>query len=165
MSRVAALLRQWATELALPPLQVRRWTAAGYLHDVLRDASRQEMEPWLESRFQALPLALLHGPAAAARLAAEGVDDEEFLRAVAFHTLGHPELDRLGRALYMADFLEPGRQFRPGWRARLRARMPMEEDAVLREVLKARLLRLAEKASPMRPETVSFWNRIVEGGR
>lgn len=165
MSRVAELLRDWATELSLAPVQVRRWTAAGQLHDVLRDATRKEMESWLEPRFQALPLALLHGPAAAARLAAEGVDDEGFLRAVAFHTLGHPDFDRLGRALYMADFLEPGRRFRAKWRARLRARMPMEEDAVLREVLKARVVRLVEKASPMRPETVSFWNRIVEEGR
>ncbi|MEX2527158.1 MAG: HD domain-containing protein [Gemmatimonadota bacterium] len=165
MARVAELLGEWATELSLSPVQVHRWTAAGYLHDVLRDASREELEPWLEPRFRALPLSLLHGPAAATRLAAEGVDDEGFLRAVAFHTLGHPDLDRLGRALYMADFLEPGRQFRPRWRARLRARMPMEEGAVLREVLKARLVRLVEKGSPMRPETVGFWNRIVEERR
>ena len=35
-----------------------------------------------------LPARVLHGPAAAVRLRAEGVDDEPFLLAVAFHTIG-----------------------------------------------------------------------------
>ena len=33
------------------------------------------------------------------------------LDAIRWHTVGFAEWDRTGRALYMADFLEPGRQF------------------------------------------------------
>jgi len=100
---------------------------------------------------------------AAARLAADGVDDQEVLDAVAYHTIGHPSLGRLGRAVYLADFLEPGRTFEPEWRASLRARMPDAFDDVLREVVAARIAHLLQTGRRVRPETVAFWNAIAGG--
>ena len=60
------------------------------------------------------PVNVLHGPAAAARLQAEGETRASVLEAIRWHTLGWADWDRTGRALYMADFLEPGRSFSPG---------------------------------------------------
>ena len=54
---------------------------------------------------------MLHGPAAAARFEREGETRQGVLDAVRYHTIGYLEWDRTGRALYMADFLEPGRSF------------------------------------------------------
>jgi 2-amino-4-hydroxy-6-hydroxymethyldihydropteridine diphosphokinase len=90
------------------------------------------------------------------------VEDEDFLRAIACHTIGHPELDDLGRALFIADYIEPGRRYDPDGLAVLRARMPAARDAVLLDVLRARLGRLLRDGRPMRPETVAFWN-VVNG--
>jgi HD superfamily phosphohydrolase YqeK len=157
IERVSALLAAWAEALGLPEEECIRWTAAGTLHDALRDASEGELREILGAEFRDLPPALLHGPAAARRLAAEA--DESLLTAIRCHTVGHPELDRMGRALYLADFLEPGRTFAPEWRAGLAARMPAEQV----EVLASRLQHLVTARKPLRPETAAFWSAVVGG--
>ncbi|MFA7565670.1 MAG: bis(5'-nucleosyl)-tetraphosphatase (symmetrical) YqeK [Alkalispirochaeta sp.] len=61
---------------------------------------------------------LLHGPIASARLQRQyGVTEPAVIRAVRHHTLGSPEIDTLGLALYVADSCEPGRA-RPDARQR-----------------------------------------------
>jgi 2-amino-4-hydroxy-6-hydroxymethyldihydropteridine diphosphokinase len=106
---------------------------------------------------------MLHGPAAAERLRREGVDDELLRLAVAWHTIGHPGFDRLGRALYLADYLEPGRRHDPDRRAELRARMPGEMDDVLRDVACRRIARALRRGHPLLPETTAFWNALAHG--
>lgn len=161
MGRVAALLGDWAAALGCADDEALRWRAAGFLHDVVRDADPDELRAWVAPDLADLPGNIIHGPAAAARLRREGVADEAFLRAVAYHTIGHPELDRLGRSLYAADFLEPGRKLLREWRKELRDRMPGDLGPVLREVAKTRVGRLLEKYSPMPRETFGFWNSLV----
>src|SRR4051794_14615686 len=75
VARVAALMREWAQALGLTESEVARWSAAGYLHDALRDADPDELRPAVPPAFRDLPRKLLHGPAAAERLAGEA-DDE-----------------------------------------------------------------------------------------
>lgn len=163
MERVAGLLEAWARAADLPKFERRRWTALGYLHDSLKGASASSLRPLVREDLQDLPGPVLHGPAAAARLREEGVEDEELLLAVAYHTLGHPNLDEGGMALYAADFLEPGRNLKNSWRDGLRARMPQELEAVTREILAARLTHLVKKNRPVQPETVAMWNAMNGG--
>lgn len=159
--RVSELMGSWAKELGRPAEEVARWKAAGFLHDVLRDADPADLTERVEPGLRDLPGKMLHGPAAARRLRSEGVRDEAFLRAVAYHTIGHPELDELGRFLYAADFLEPGRSVLSEWRAELRGRMIREAPAVIREVARARIRNLLETFRSIRPETHEFWNILV----
>ena len=50
----------------------------------------------------------LHGPVGAELLRREdGLDDEEILAAVRWHTTGHPSLTPLGLLVFIADKLEP----------------------------------------------------------
>lgn len=159
--RVVTLLDGWGRSLGLDERDLARWRAAGWLHDALREADPELLRPQVPEEMRALPGAALHGPAAAARLRAEGVEDEPLLDAVAYHTVGHPALDTLGRALYAADFLEPGRTLLPEWRAGLRSRMPEELEAVTREILGARVCHLVERGSRLQPSTVAFWNALA----
>ena len=154
IGRVAALLDEWARVLDLPDEERERWRAAGWLHDVLREAPPEELRPLVPPEFRELPGKLLHGPAAAERLAGEA--DPELLDAIRYPTLGSARFGRLGRALYLADFLEPGRRFEPEWTASLRARMPQDFDAVLREVVHARVSHVGESGSTLHPETLAF---------
>jgi HD superfamily phosphohydrolase YqeK len=158
IERVAALLDEWAVELELDAVERGRWRAAAWLHDALRDADVDALRALVPEPLRDLPVQLLHGPAVAARLRDDGVADTSLLDAVSFHTLGHPRLDRLGRALYAADFLEPGRTFAVSERAALRARMPHAFDAVLVAVVRARMTHLLASGRPIREETVAFWN-------
>ncbi len=159
--RVAGVLAAWAGQLGLPPAEVGRWRAAGWLHDALRDEDPATLRSLVPQSMAGLPGQLLHGPAAAARLRDEGADDEELLDAVAFHTLGCEGFGRLGRALYCADFLEPGRTFEPVLRAALRARMPDALDDVTRRIVAARVVHLVTAGQMVRPETMGFWNTLA----
>lgn len=159
IARVVALLDEWAAALALPETERRRWRAAGWLHDALRDAPPERLAAELAPHFANFPPPLLHGPAVAHRL--RGEVDAELADAVRYHTIGHPDFGLLGRALYLADFLDPGRDFARDWRAELRARMPRELDRVLVEVIAARLRHLLEERRPIRPETAAFWSALA----
>lgn len=158
MGRVAALMGEWAEALGLPADERARWLAAGWLHDVLREADPDELRPLVPEAFRALPGKLLHGPAAAERLADEG--DAELLDAIRYHTLGSARFGRLGRALYLADFLEPERRFEPEWTASLRDRMPAEMDAVMRKVVRARVRHVTESGSTLHPETRALHDQV-----
>lgn len=162
MARVAALLDAWGVALGLPEEERVRWAAVAWLHDALRSADPEALRARVPAAMSALPGLLLHGPAAAERLRGDGVRDGDLLRAIAYHTLGHARLGALGRALYAADFLEPGRDLLNEWRSALRERMPGALTDVVREVLGARIAHLVGRGSTLRPETVEFWNSLAE---
>lgn len=163
IARVAELLDAWAEQAGLSEEDRGRWRAAGYLHDALRDAAPRSLEPLVSGDLADLPGSLLHGPAVATRLRREGVDDEELLGAVAFHTIGDAGMGPLGRALYAADFLEPGRTYRVEGREELCARAAADLDAVTLEVARLRIAHLLRKGLRLHPRTVAFWNALVDG--
>ena len=116
IARVTALLTRWAEAMRLTAAEREAWRDAGRWHDALRDASEAELRAMTGD--PPMPAALLHGPATATRLAIEGETREDVLDAIRWHTTGRPDWARTGRALYMADFLEPGRRFDVERRAR-----------------------------------------------
>jgi len=159
--RVAHLMHDWAVHQGLDAAGCDRWRATGLLHDALRDAPARHLQPWAGPGFRGLPDSFLHGPATAARLQAEGLDDAEVLDAIRYHTLGSPDLGRLGRILIAADFLEPGRHQNAEWRGRLRERGRTDLDGVIREVIRAKIQRCMDADLPVRPEMFGLWNRLV----
>jgi len=163
MDRVAELLEGWARARGEPGEEQARWAAAGHLHDALRDGDDEALRGAVPPEFQDLPRKVLHGPAAAERLRKEGVQDEELLHAIAYHTLGSAGFGTLGMALFAADFLEPGRKLKEKWRAALRKRAPKEMEAVVKDILEARIRHLLGRGRPLRKETVEFWNELAEG--
>ena len=160
MARVAALLDEWAEALGREEAERTRWRAAGWLHVALREERPEALRALVSERFRDLPGKVLHGPAAAERLRSEGVTDAALLDAIAFHTIGDAGLGTLGRALYAADFLEPGRAFLVEWRAALRARMPSDLDGVVREIVRSRIDHLHERGMPVRPETLGLLDAL-----
>ncbi len=165
MARVAGLMVAWGKAWGLEQESLDPWRAAAMLHDALRDADPESLRPELEPPFRELPGGMLHGPAAAARLEAAGVWERPVLTAVRWHTLGHPDLDRLGHALYMADYTEPGRDDSTGRLAELRERAPDDPDGVVRAVAADRIRISLRKGTPLRAPTVAFWNSLVENDR
>ena len=147
IERVVALLNSWADAMQVAANERDRWLRAGWLHDALRDAP---LADWAA-----------HGPAAADRAAATGERDAGVLAAVRHHTLGSVEWDDVGRMLYLADFLEPGRDFAAAERADLAKRVPTERDAVLREVARRRLEWVLRSGWPVPQQSVDFWNHLV----
>ena len=154
VARVAALLEQWAGAMGVDRAERARWARAAWLHDALRDAPGGDE--------------LAHGPAAAARAAAEGETDAGVLEAVRHHSVGWARWDAVGRMLYLADYLEPGRRHDADKRRALAARVPADPVGVLREVARRRIERSLRSGWALRPETVGFWNSLAlrgEGAR
>jgi HD superfamily phosphohydrolase YqeK len=158
IARVVDLLARWASAMGLPEDEASRWTTAGTLHDALRDAP----EPMLRALTGdgTTPPELLHGPAAAVRAEQEGERRQDVLEAVRFHTVGHAEWTRTGRALFLADFLEPGRKLLREKREKIAQRVPRDFDAAFREVVKARLELALSEGGKLFPETVALWNAV-----
>ena len=159
IGRVTALLDQWAHALGLPSEGARAWHDAGVYHDALRDASDDELRA-LAGDVPGYTTDMLHGPAAASRMEAEGETRRELLDAVRFHTVGSSQWGRLGRALYMADYLEPGRKFSRSDRAYLASQVPHDFDATFRQVLRARLEWGLREGMRLFPEAVALWNTV-----
>jgi len=163
MGRVAELMDSWAEASGLPRGERERWRAAAWLHDALRDASPAQLQPLVPEELADLPAPLLHGPAAAELLRGEGVEDAELLMAIRYHTLGHADFGTLGRALYAADFLEPGRTFAVEGRQELTHRGSVDVDAVALEVARARIAHRLARNQALNSFTVGFWNALVTG--
>lgn len=147
IERVAALVAEWAAAQGVGPAERERWQRAAWWHDALRDAPlASEMD---------------HGPRAADRLEREGERDRGVLDAVRYHSIGYAAWDDAGKMLYLADYLEPGREHDVDERSALRGRVTREREAVLREVARRRIVRIVSSGWPLVPETVAFWNALV----
>lgn len=159
IERVTALLDRWAGELRLPDDDAQAWHDAGAWHDAMRDAGEEELRRWAGD--VPWPVKVLHGPAVAARLAGDGETRQDLLEAIRWHTLGHSAWARTGRALYMADFLEPGRPFAVHERAFLAKHVPNDFDGVFRQVVQLRIEWTVREGKPVWPETAALWNEVA----
>jgi len=159
IQRVTDLLDAWAVKLSLPAEERIAWHDAGRYHDALRDAPDALLRE-LGGNSPDYPIEMLHGPAAAEQMQRDGERRAEVLDAVRFHTVGSAQWGRLGRALYMADYLEPGRKFSRGDRAYLAAQVPYDFDATFRQVVRARLEWSLREGMRLYPEAVVLWNSV-----
>ena len=159
IQRVAELVASWSIDMGVPDAERNRWLKAVWLHDALRDATDAELEQ-LAPSLAGSP-ELRHGPASAARAEAEGESDRGVLDAVRYHSVGLAEWDMVGRVLYCADFLEPGRPEYGPERAALAAAFPADPQGVLYEVAKTRLLHLIQSGWSIPQTTWRFWNELA----
>lgn len=159
IQRVVELLDRWALEMQLDPIERAAWRDAGRFHDALRDADDAQLGAIVgESDF---PRHALHGPAAAALLAAAGEQRADVLDAITHHTLGHAGWGRTGRALYMADYLEPGRRFGTADHAVLADRVPVAFDDVFAEVVMQRVRRADDDGCELHARTRALLEAVT----
>jgi 2-amino-4-hydroxy-6-hydroxymethyldihydropteridine diphosphokinase len=158
IARVTGLLDDWAASMRLDAAEAQAWHDVGRWHDAFRDGTPEVLRPLVGD--PGMPDGLLHGPAAAVRLASEGETRTSVLEAVRWHSVGSPRWDRTGRALFMADFLEPGRRFMETERAFLATQFPHDFDGVFRQVVRLRLEWTLREGNRIFAATVELWNSI-----
>ena len=97
---------------------------------------------------------VLHAPLSA-RLAQErfGVGDPEVLSAIAKHTLADGSMSKLDCILYLADGLEPGRDFAE--RAGLARLAEQDLGAAMLATIDSSLRYLKERQLPIAPQTAA----------
>lgn len=157
--RVAALVETWAIAMSRTPDERSRWVRAALGHDAVRDAPPEDLARWADGKW-GIP-ALYHGAAAAHVARDHGETDPGVLDAMTYHSVGYVGWDEVGRMLFMADCLEPGRKFRRQRRAALAAQVPDDPAGVLAHVVRMRLKWALKHRHPILPEGAEFWNDVL----
>lgn len=132
---------------------------AGLLHDcakcmplsqMIKAARRADVDPVMkESK------ALMH--AVAGRCVAQdvyGVQDEDVLGAIRWHTTGRAGMTRLEKIIYLADVIEPNRKPYPGLED-LRALCMQDLDSAMHAALRQSLEHVREQGKTLHPDTLA----------
>ena len=83
---------------------------AALLHDCAKSFPKEQLLPYADTEPPILPI--LHAPAGADYAhTVYGVDDPEVLRAIRLHTTGDADMTDLDRVVYLADMIEPSRDY------------------------------------------------------
>ncbi|WP_044642317.1 bis(5'-nucleosyl)-tetraphosphatase (symmetrical) YqeK [Risungbinella massiliensis] len=139
---------------------------AGYLHDYCKFWSADRLTEWI--RKHQLPSELLdhnkelwHGPVGAEVARSQfGVQEDDILDAIRYHTSGRPNMGLLEKIIFLADFVEPGRQFPGVERARELVKQDLNEAMLY--VLEHTIVFLIEKGQKVYPQTLYARNAYLE---
>ncbi|UOY94073.1 bis(5'-nucleosyl)-tetraphosphatase (symmetrical) YqeK [Ectobacillus sp. JY-23] len=104
---------------------------------------------------------LWHAPVGAYLVQEEvGIYDKDILQAIAYHTSGHTEMTLLDKVVWVADYIEPGRQF-PGVE-QVRELAEQDLDAALLQALKNTITYLLQKNQRVYPLTFHTYNALLK---
>lgn len=138
---------------------------AGISHDICKNLDDKEMisvsqRDGMEiTELEREKTGLLHGRAAAVIMREKfGITDKDLLDAVAFHTFGKKDLCDLGKILYVADKIEPGRKHITPEYIEEKLALPLNE--MTKTVLKENIEYLKEKGKVVAPISNDFYNSL-----
>ena len=142
---------------------------AGIAHDICKEIPDDEiislasMDGLPFEEVEKAKPGLLHGRAAAVVLRSDfGIRDKDILDAVANHTFGRPGLCDLGKILFVADKIEPGRpQSTDEYRENL---LSMSLAGAALSVAEENIDYLKKKGKIAAPITVSWVAQLRTGG-
>ena len=145
-------------------VSIEQASIAALTHDYAKERSALDFEELIQQQFDADLLnwgnEIWHGLVGAEFVKRElGINDEEILEAIRLHTTGAAEMSLLAQVLYVADYIEPGRDFPKVVEAREIAMRNLEE-AVAFET-KHTLAFLVQKQVPIYPKTIETYNKWV----
>ncbi len=161
---VARVAREMAENYGIDPDKAY---TTGLWHDYAKGMSGSELlniasaKFLLEDEIENLVPDLLHAPVGAYLLETElGIDDPEILQAVKAHTLGAMEMTTLDKIIFLADMIEPGRDF-PGLE-RLQCLAGRDLDRAMLFGLDSTIRYCLEQGRILHPLTVSVRNKFLE---
>lgn len=111
---------------------------AALLHDCAKNFTPEKLlsiadEAGLEiDEITALEPQLLHGPVGAVVARDDfGVSDQDVLNAIQYHTTGCPDMTKLEKIIYLADFIEADRAYKGVEKLRECARQDLDDAMIL----------------------------------
>lgn len=92
------------------------------------------------------------------------VDDEQIINAIVYHTTGKPDMTLLEKIVYIADYIEPGREHAPNLNE-LRTLAFHDLDTALLQILEDTLHYLEKSGreiDPMTRQTYDFYRGLTK---
>lgn len=160
---VAATARDMAAEFGLDQ---EKAYITGLLHDYAKGLSGSELIQRAEDYgldidpVDRLVPDLLHAPVGAVMLRRElGIEDDELVHAVSAHTLGALNMSELDKIIYLADMIEPGRDY-PGME-RLRCMAMRSLDYGMLLGLNTTIKYCIDRGRILHPRTIEVRNQYL----
>lgn len=161
-------VEQTAIELAelYPEANVDKASIAALLHDYAKDDSLKHLltfkdYPGYDPEWINYGSAIWHGPLAAMIADTQfNVKDEDILKAVWIHTIGGYEMTLDQKILFIADYIEPGRDFKGVEKARKLAKTDL--DAAVDFKIKQSITHLVRSGRQIYPKTILIYNDWVK---
>ncbi|MFW5873283.1 MAG: nicotinate-nucleotide adenylyltransferase [Bacillota bacterium] len=117
---------------------------------------------WPLKSFEYNKESLLHGPASAYLAEIKfDITDSQVLEAIRYHTIGHPDLGLVGKIIFLADKIEPGRNY-PGRDDIYSLSFKNIDQAVLK-LSNYNLEYLTDKNIEIHPNLVLLRNKVLGG--
>lgn len=159
-----------AVELAkIYNVNVEKVETSAYLHDVAKFFDLSEMIDLIKGKYPEVSdelsktTAILHGFAGAEFVRNNfdlfGIDDEEILDGVKYHTIGSPKMSTLAKIVYLSDAIESARTWEGVAEARELAKTDL--DAAIKFEINEKLKYLLGKDSIIHPNIILFRNAII----
>lgn len=140
---------------------------AGILHDIMKEESLDIQYEYISRNNEIMTVLersksqVVHQMSGAAYCRIElGIDDEEILSAIRYHTTGKRDMTLLQKIVYTADFISAERSYPDVEIMRGKAHNSLEEAMLYS--LKYTINDLASKAMLIHPDTLECYNSILE---
>ncbi len=139
---------------------------AGLLHDVLKEADREETFMYAErygikmTELEKNTKKLWHAMVGSAYIEHElGIEDADVLTAVRYHTTGRENMSLDEKILFIADFISSDRTYEGVESMREKAEISLE--CAMLEGLSFTITELVEGSKAVHPDTVDAYNDII----
>ncbi|MBS4191372.1 bis(5'-nucleosyl)-tetraphosphatase (symmetrical) YqeK [Bacillus sp. FJAT-49705] len=138
---------------------------AAIFHDYAKFRPKEEMkniilEQGMPSELLQFNSELWHAPVGAFLVQKEaGLDDEEILDAIRYHTSGRVNMTLLDKVIYLADYIEPGRHFPGVEEVRDLAKVNLNQALI--KAMQNTIQFLMKKGQPVFPATFYTYNNLV----
>lgn len=159
-------VEQTAIELAQENnVDVEKASVAGLVHDYAKQRSDEDFKHAiiqydLDPDLLNWGNAIWHGVVGAELIKVElGIYDEDILNAVRYHTTGNTYMTSLAQIVFMADYIEPGRNF-PGVEVARRLTHHSLQDGVVYQIAST-LSYLVQRQAKIYPKTIETYNAWV----
>lgn len=159
-------VEQTALELAKKfHVDLEKASIAALLHDVAKDEPDSEMRDIVISENLDLDLLqfgsqIWHAPAGAVQARRDfEVTDEEILKAIANHTVGAIEMSDVEKVVFVADYIEPGRDFEGVEKARELAFESLDKAIAFK--IRETILDLIKRKQKIYPKAIDSYNAWV----
>lgn len=161
--RVDETAKKLAAKYGVP---IDKAEKAALFHDIAKFTDKELLRTILikekiDKRLLSFHHELWHGPVGSVIASDEfGVKDEDILNAVRYHTTGRAGMSRLEKVIYVADMIEPGRQF-PGVE-RLREIAMEDIDLAMGACIHQSVQFLVSKGVSVFPDSIDCYNEHVQ---
>jgi len=138
---------------------------AGLLHDVLKEADREETFYYVDkysidlTKLEKVTPKLWHAIVGAEYIKNKlGIDDDEIIKAIRYHTTGRADMTLSEKILFIADFISADRDYNGSDEMRQRAEVSLEHAMDMG--LSFTISDLVENGRPVHPDTIDAYNDI-----